>query len=470
MSNHHHFVNIGTRLFYDDLVLQNQKVTQVKWSPLANGDHKLIQVLDKLSKDTRVQEANEKAVSIVLQGHPYLVDIGLAKDMIEGMHENLILHAGPPIEWDRMCGPMQGAVIGALLYEKKANTVEEAKALAASGKIQFSPAQHYNAVGPMAGVISASMPVHVILNKPFGNKAYCTVNEGLGKVLRFGAYDETVLTRLHWIKDEFMPVLKAALFNLPLGIDLKVLIAQAVQMGDECHNRNKAATSLFFKEIVNPLLSTPFKRDHIQRVISFIQSNDHYFLNLSMPAAKSMLEAAHGVEHSTLVTTMARNGVDFGLRISGLGKQTWFTAPANMVQGLLFAGFSDDDASPDLGDSTITETLGIGGFAMGASPAITQFVGGTVEDAMEYTRSMFAITMKENTAFALPALNFMGTATGIDVLKVIKHGVLPIINSGIAHKDAGVGQIGAGIVSPPMECFLKALRALNEEYMEEQHG
>jgi hypothetical protein len=469
MSNQHHFVNVGTSIFYDDLVLQNQKVTQVKWSPLANGDHKLIHALDRLSKDTRVQEANEKAVSIVLQGHPYLIDIGLAKDMIEGFHENLILHAGPPVAWENMCGPMQGAIIGALLYEKKASTVEEAKALVERGTIEFAPAQHYNAVGPMAGVISANMPVHVILNKPFGNKAYCTVNEGLGKVLRFGAYDETVLTRLHWIKDEFMPVLKAALVNVPLGIDLKVLIAQAVQMGDECHNRNKAATSLFFKEIVNPLLSTSFKRDHIQRVISFIQSNDHYFLNLSMPAAKSMLEAAHGVEHSTLVTTMARNGVDFGLRISGLGKQTWFTAPANMVQGLLFAGFSDDDASPDLGDSTITETLGIGGFAMGASPAITQFVGGTVEDAMEYTRSMFAITMKENTAFALPALNFMGTATGIDVLKVIKHGVLPIINSGIAHKDAGVGQIGAGIVSPPMDCFLKVLSALNEGYKEEQH-
>ena len=465
-----HFLNIGTRLFYDDLKLQNQKVTQVNWAPLAGGDQALIEAIDALSRDERVKIANEKAVNMVLSGHPYLVDMGLAKDMIEGYHDNLILHAGPPITWDRMCGPMQGAIIGALLFEKKANSVEEAKALASSGKIEFAPAHHYNAVGPMAGVISASMPVHVVLNKPYGNKAYCTVNEGLGKVLRFGAYDESVIHRLNWIKEELLPVMKAAIFMYDEGIDLKSLIAQALQMGDECHNRNKAATSLFFKEVVPSILKTPFKHDQIERVIRFIQTNDHYFLNLSMPATKSIMEAAHGIPYSTLVTTMARNGVDFGLRVSGSGVKSWFVAPANFVEGLLFAGYSDEDANLDLGDSTITETCGIGGFAMGASPAITQFVGGNVDDAMNYTHSMFKITMRENTSFALPALNFMGTPTGIDVVKVVKRNVLPIINTGIAHKEAGVGQIGAGVVTPPMACFNQALLASYQQLKEKSHG
>lgn len=461
-----HFLNIGTSIFYEDLKHQNQKVSQVNWTPLAGGDQSLIEALDFLSQDERVKAANEKAISIVLSGHPYLVDMGLAKDMIEGFHENLILYAGPPIRWDQMCGPMQGAVIGALLYEKKANNAEEAKALAASGQIEFAPAHHYNAVGPMAGVISASMPVHVVLNKAFGNKAYCTVNEGLGKVLRFGAYDESVITRLNWIKEELLPVMKATVLSYEEGIDLKSLIAQALQMGDECHNRNKAATSLFFREVVPAILKTPFNKDHHERVIRFIQNNDHYFLNLSMPAAKSIMEAAHGIPYSTLVTTMARNGVDFGLRVSGMGEQTWFVSPANFVQGLLFAGYSDDDANPDLGDSTITETSGIGGFAMGASPAITQFVGGNVEDAMAYTYSMFKITMKENASFALPALNFVGTPTGIDVIKVVKRGILPIINTGIAHKEAGIGQIGAGVVTPPMACFNQALKACHKQFKE----
>lgn len=461
-----HFLNIGTSIFYEELKLQNQKVSQVNWSPLAGGDPSLIEALDFLSQDERVKAANEKAINIVLAGHPYLVDMGLAKDMIEGFHENLILYAGPPIRWEQMCGPMQGAVIGALLFEKKAKSAEEAKTLAASGQIEFAPAHHYHAVGPMAGVISASMPVSVVLNKTFGNKAYCTVNEGLGKVLRFGAYDETVITRLNWIKEELLPVMKATVLSYEGGIDLKLLIAQALQMGDECHNRNKAATSLFFREVVPAILKTPFEKDHLERVIRFIQNNDHYFLNLSMPAAKSTMEAAHGVPYSTLVTTMARNGVDFGLRVSGMGKHTWFVAPANFVEGLLFAGFSDKDANPDLGDSTITETSGIGGFAMGASPAITQFVGGNVEDAMAYTKSMFKITMKENSSFALPALNFVGTPTGIDVIKVVKRGILPIINTGIAHKEAGIGQIGAGVVTPPMACFHLALKACHKQYKE----
>lgn len=464
MSEKVNIVNVGTKIFYEDLVLQGQDVVQVDWVPIANGNKEVMNLLDRYLDDPKVAQANQKAVNKIMQGQPVLVDIGLAKDMIPGFDSHTVLHAGPPIEFERMCGTVKGAIIGALLFEGLATTEEEALSLAASGRIKFAPAHSFNAVGPMAGIISASMPVHVVENTAFGNRAFATVNEGLGKVLRFGAYDDSVIQRLHWIKNEFMPVLKRALALVEGGIDLKLLIAQAVQMGDECHNRNKAATALFFKEIMPYLLKSGCELTKIEKAMDFIRTNDHYFLNLSMPAAKSMLDVAEGIEYSTVVTAMARNGVDFGIRLSGLGKDEWFVAKAQMVRGLLFSGYSEEDANPDLGDSTITETLGIGGFAMGASPAITQFVGGSVADAIGYTEQMREITTSENRSFSLPPLDFAGTPTGIDALKVLNKNILPIINTGIAHKLPGIGQIGAGLVNPPLDCFIEALRAYDKKY------
>lgn len=296
-----------------------------------------------------------------------------------------------------------------------------------------------------------------------GNMAFCSVNEGLGKVLRYGAYDDSVISRLKWIREEFAPMMKKALALKGDGVDIKSLISQAVHMGDECHNRNKAATSLFFREISGYFFMLDEDKEAIRRCVDFMRGNDHYFLNLSMAACKAATDAAQHVEGSTVVTTMARNGVDFGIRISGLGKETWFTAPADKIRGLLFPGFTEEDANPDIGDSTITETMGIGGFAMGGSPAIVQFVGGTVADAIAYSEKMYTITTSENTNFSIPTLDFRGSAIGIDVLKVIATGTLPIINTGMAHKVAGIGQVGAGLVSPPMECFKKALLALAEK-------
>ena len=311
----------------------------------------------------------------------------------------------------------------------------------------------------MAGIISASMPVQVIENKTQGNFSYCTLNEGLGKVLRFGAFNDEVLTRLRWIQGELGPALKKAVL-LSGGIDIRSLIAQAVQMGDECHNRNKAGTSMFIRTIAPFLARAGLAAEVQARVLEFIHSNDHFFLNLSMPACKAALDAAHGIEHSTVVTTMCRNGVEFGIRVSGCPGNTWFTGPAQLIKGLMFPGFTMADACPDIGDSAITETCGIGGFAMGGAPAIVQFVGGTVDDAVAYSQKMHEITTAENTNYANPNLNFRGAATGIDVRKVIRTGILPVINTGMAHKDAGVGQVGAGIVNPPRECFEKALFAL----------
>jgi hypothetical protein len=407
-----------------------------------------------------INAANQKAVEKVLNAQPVLVDIGIAGEVIPGMTKKTILHAGPPITWQKMSGPMRGAVMGALIYEGLAGDIKEAEELAASGEITFDPCHHHNAVGPMAGIVSASMPVFIVQNKAEGNYAYCTLNEGLGKVLRYGAYGPEVIQRLKWMEKVLAPALKEAL-EIVGEINLKNLIAQAIQMGDECHNRNKAGTSLFMREIAPGLVQTKNSPETIAEIFKFISGNDHFFLNLSMPACKCTMDAAHGIENSTMVTAMARNGTEFGIRVSGLGDR-WFTGPASVVDGLYFPGYSSKDANPDIGDSVISETAGIGGFAMAAAPAIVKFVGGTAKDAINYTLSMYEITIAENNAFGIPVLEFRGTPTGIDIRKVVETGILPAINTGIAHKEPGVGQVGAGLVKPPVNCFEDALVAFAE--------
>jgi hypothetical protein len=407
-----------------------------------------------------IDAANQKAVEKVLNAQPVLVDIGIAGEVIPRMTKKTILHAGPPITWEKMSGPMRGAVMGALIYEGLAGDIKEAEELAASGEITFDPCHHHNAVGPMAGIVSASMPVFIVQNKTEGNYAYCTLNEGLGKVLRYGAYSPEVIQRLKWMEKVLAPAIKEAL-EIVGEINLKNLIAQAIQMGDECHNRNKAGTSLFMREIAPGLVQTKNSPETIAEVFKFISGNDHFFLNLSMPACKCTMDAAHGIESSTMVTAMARNGTEFGIRVSGLGDR-WFTGPASIVDGLYFPGYSSKDANPDIGDSVISETAGIGGFAMAAAPAIVKFVGGTAKDAINYTLSMYEITIAENNAFGIPVLEFRGTPTGIDIRKVVETGILPAINTGIAHKEPGVGQVGAGLVKPPVNCFEDALVAFAE--------
>jgi len=404
-----------------------------------------------------ITTANRKALEIIQNGQPTLIGLSTAAEAIPGMHKHLILHAGPPIEWSRMSGPLRGAVIGGLIYEGLASTPEEAMELASSGKIEFDPCHHHDAVGPMAGVVTASMPVWVVENLAYGNKAYCTINEGLGKVLRMGAFSEEVIVRLRWIEKTMYPILKEAM-QIHGPLDLRNLIAQALQMGDECHNRNKATTSLFIREMMTSIMKTSATQEDKLAVLDFLNSNDHTALNLSMPACKAILEPVGQVKHSTIVYTMARNGTEFGIRVAALGKK-WFTAPAAIIDGLYFPSFTMKDANPDIGDSCITETAGIGGFAMATAPAIVQFVGGTPADAVNYTTTMYEITTEEHQVYKMPAMNFRGTATGIDIRKVIETQILPVINTGIAHKDPGVGQVGAGVVRPPMACFEQALES-----------
>ncbi len=452
-------LSVGVDLFADALGTQGVPVTRVDWRPPAGGDPEIASLLARVWRD-EVDAANREALARLLAAHPVLVGVRPAIEVIPGMTRDTLLHAGPPIAWERMSGPMRGAVIGALLYERLAGSAEAAERLAATGGVRFDPCHHHQAVGPMAGIITASMPVLVVENRTHGNRAYSTLNEGLGKVLRYGAYSEDVVDRLRWIETSLGPAIDAALSGSD-GIDVRALVAQALAMGDECHNRNRAASALLIKALAPAVAALDVPAAERTRILAFAGGNEHFFLNVGMAACKAATDAAHGVPYASLVTAMARNGTDFGIRVSGLGDR-WFTGPAETPVGLYFAGYSAEDANPDLGDSAITETAGIGGFAMAGAPAIVQFVGGTPADALRATRLMYEITLGESEAYRLPILDFRGTPTGIDVRLVVQTGVLPQINTGIAHRKAGIGQVGAGVVRAPLACFEAALRALDE--------
>jgi hypothetical protein len=445
-------INLGLSGFKQALDDAHVPAVQVDWKPPIEVDGRLLAKVKALQP--AIDAANATVTKVILSGMPYLVGLERAIEVVPGMKKDMLLHAGPPITWQRMCGPMRGAVIGALLYEGRAQTPEEARQLAASGAIEFSPCHEHAAVGPMAGVISASMPVFVLQNEVYGNYAYSTMNEGLGKVLRYGAYGEAVIQRLKWMENVLYPVLKKAVAKLG-KIDLKNLIAQALHMGDEVHNRNRAATSLFYRTIAPAVVRTCDAPATVAEVLEFINQNDHFFLNLSMAASKATLDPARGVKRSSIVVAMARNGTDFGVQLSGTG-DAWFTGPADVPDALFFPGYSRADANPDIGDSAITETNGLGGFAIAAAPAIVQFVGGSSEDALRYTRQMYEITAAENNIYQIPGLNFRGTPTGIDVRKVIERNILPFIDTGVAHKEPGIGQIGAGVLNAPVEPFKRA--------------
>ena len=406
-------------------------------------------------------QANKMAVERMMTARPLLNGVATARDVIPGMRDRLILHAGPPIEWERMSGPLRGAAIGALLFEGVAKDETEAVALIERGEIEFEPCHHHQTVGPMAGVTSASMAVYVVENVTHGNLAFSNLNEGYGKVLRYGAYAPEVLEKLRWMNDVMAPVLAEALSTRE-ELDLRALLAEALHMGDEGHNRNKAGSLLFLK-LLAPDVARVAEPAVASEVLQFLGDNALSVLNPVMAACKAMADAGHGVEGSTIVTAMARNGTDFGIRVSGLGDD-WFTAPAQVPDGLYFSGFSAEDANADIGDSTITETAGIGGFAMAAAPAIVTFVSGTPRDAVNTTMEMYEITETDHLQFTIPALDFRGTPTGIDIRKVVELGITPRINTGIAHRDAGVGQVGAGLVRPPMDVFEAALIAYAERY------
>ena len=447
-------VTAGIDLLDQALAAQGAEVVTVDWRPpVAAHDELAI-----IAADPRTDVANGDAVGRMMAAQPSLVDIRSAHETIDGFAGRSLLHAGPPIDWKDASGPLRGAIIGALLYEGWAVDPEDASRQAARGQIDLAPCHQHGAVGPMAGVVSPSMPMYVIRDETSGIEAHCTMNEGLGKVLRYGAFSEQVIERLRWMQHVLGPLQRAALAAHG-PVDIRSLITQALQMGDEGHNRNRAGSSLFLREIAGELVEVDAPSSQIAQVLRFINGNDHFFLNLVMPAAKASADTARDILGSTMVVAMARNGTEFGVQCAGTGDE-WFTAPAGVPDGLFLPGFGPGDANPDIGDSTITETVGIGGFAMAAAPAIVRFVGGEVDDALAFTHAMYEITLTEHEAYQIPILGFRGTPTGIDATRVVRTGIVPVVNTGMAGREAGTGQVGAGLVEPPMACFVAVVEAL----------
>ena len=470
-------INIGLSLFAETLKQGNVPVVDLDWQPPAEGDSHRVGILQRLqagnsqnrgatdegtsSWQQDIQKANRTALLRIVDADPILVDVVPAREVIPGLQEGTLLHAGPPIDLEEMCGPMRAAITGALHYEGWAGSKEQAEVLAAGGGIQLYPNHDFNAVGPMTGITSPSMPVFVVENKKFGNRAFCTLNEGIGKVLRFGANDDAVIERLHWLQNSLAPLLREANQRAG-GIELRPLMGRALSMGDEMHQRNVAATSLFLRQLSPHLTRVLSGNRDAGEVMDFLAGNDQFFLNLAMAAGKATMDPVGNIPSCTVVSAMSRNGRDFGIRVSGTGDE-WFIAPSLLPKGLYFPGYTADDSNPDIGDSAIIETMGLGGFAMASAPAVVGFVGaGTFRDAVNYTHEMDEITIGRNTNLTLPTLDFQGVPCAIDICKVVESGIAPVINTGIAHKQAGVGQIGAGIVRAPVHCFTQALERLGE--------
>jgi hypothetical protein len=451
-------VAAGVDVFSDALRAQGADVHDVDWRPPGFGDPA---DLAALALDPRRAAANRTAVERVMAAGSLLVDVQPATAVLD-LPPRTLLHAGPPIEWASASGPLRGALIGAVLFEGWAGSVEEAEKLLAGGEVALDPCHHHRTVGPMAGVTSPSMWMWCLEDPVHGGTAYCNLNEGLGKVLRYGAFNDEVQDRLAWMRDVLGPVLSQAVRGREEPLDVKAVLAQMLQMGDEGHNRNRAGSAITLRELAPSLVEVDAPSSDIAAVLRFIGGNEHFFLNLGMPTAKLALDAARGIPGSTMLTVMARNGTEFGVQTAGTG-DSWFTGPAQTPVGLFLGDYGPDDANPDIGDSAITETYGVGGFSMAAAPAIVRFVGGTVPDALATTERMYQVTLAENPAMAIPIMGFRGAPTGIDVLKVARTGWLPQINTGMAGRVAGTGQVGAGLVQPPRECFEKALVALAQE-------
>jgi hypothetical protein len=403
---------------------------------------------------SRIDAVNGQIIKIISDSHIWWVEVGIAQEVIPTLKPYTLLHAGPPLQSAEISGAMKNAIYGAIVYEKWARNLEEAKKFFDESHVTLYSAHDHAALGPMAGIISPSMPVLIMKNEPFGNHSFVTLNEGLGNTLRFGANSQEVLDRLVWIERTLAIMLQETI-DLGGPIDITEIMARAVQRGDECHNRNKAATSLLFRRIAPWMVKTSFSKQEIGDVLAFIDSNDHFFLNYSMAATKATMDQVNTISGGSIVSCMASNGVQFGIKVAGCGNR-WFTAPAPIPDGKYFDGFEEKDANPVMGDSYISETAGLGGVALAAAPGIIRFIGGSVQEAVQSTLEMYEITVAEHPLYKIPSLGFRGTPLGIDVRLVCKNGILPFINTGIAHKEPGVGQIGAGRFRAPKACFLSA--------------
>jgi Protein of unknown function (DUF1116) len=411
-----------------------------------------------------IDEANDDVARQIIDAQPRLVDVVPAKSVIPELNGRLILHAGPPIAFQDMPEPVQGAAIGAAMFEGWA--ADEAEARRVCEQVEFAPNHHYGAVGAMGGILTGSIPVFVVENATAGNRAYTTMHEGEGKVLRFGVYDQSVGEHLIWMRDVLGAGLSKAVRLFPEGgLPINPILAQAVTMGDDFHVRITAASSLMFRELAPKLARVGMPQGDLEAVLDFLSGNVNFFLTLGMAAGKATLDAAARVHEGSVVTCMTRNGRQFAIRVSGLGDR-WFTGPEEELDTLYFPGFSEADACPDTGDSAIIEAYGFGGLVAVAAPAVQQLVGtgeGGFAEALATSEEQAEITVTTNPNMPIPNWDFRGVPVGIDVRRVVSTGIAPLITTAVMHRKAGIGQVGVGKVRASMACFTSALEALAEE-------
>lgn len=401
--------------------------------------------------------ANAEALRRVSAAQPFLVDVRPAGEIIASLAPDELLHAGPPLSgWDEACGALRGAIIGTLMHLGRAPTAARAEDMAKNGAVRLMPANDRGALATYAGVIARETMVLVVEDRASGRRTVAALNEGRGKALRYGSHDATTMARLKWLEGEFAELLGAALRRAN-GIDVFHILGQALHMGDDGHSRQKAASAL----LANAL--GPFMVEaglgNAPAALRFLAQNEIFFLPITMAAAKCSMLAGEGVPGSTLVTCFATNGLRFGIKISGR-PDAWWTAPVPIIEGRYFQGYGPGDANPVIGDSEIAECFGLGAFAMSAAPALSQYVGGSPEAAARLAAGMYAITLGEHPRFTIPSLSYRGTPFGVDAQKVVDQKIEPIFNTGIAHRDPGVGQIGAGLGRVPLACFQRALEGL----------
>jgi hypothetical protein len=458
-------VNVGLDLFAASVRAQDVPVGEVDWRPPAGGDRDLVRLLvaDAATRE-RVAAANEETMARMFRARPVWVDVRRAGDVIPDLPPRTLLHSGPAIAYERMCGPHRRAAAWVATFEGWAADPGAAAAALMEGSIRLEPANAHRTVCPMAGVVSPSMAVHVITDRATGTTAFSPINEGRERTTWNGNPDPSALERLAWFRDELAGSLSAALRHAG-GIDLFGIFSQGLQMGDELHARLPATTALLLRSLAAPMLEADVPGAAAARAFRFLEENSLFGLTVVMAACKVSADAGHGVAGSSIVTGMSRNGIDFGLRVGGLGER-WLTAPAPPMDEAIFrTGYRLADAAGDIGDSSILETVGLGGMAIAAAPTVAAFVGGDVEDEVAVTEEMREITVAVHPTFTLPALQFAGAPAGIDVRRVVETGIVPFIDTGAVHEtDPDAGQIGAGIARAPIEVFRDALVALGESW------
>ena len=409
------------------------------------------------TKKELIEQANKVAVERMIASRPFAVDVKPAIEAVTGMKENLICHAGPPTQLDEMVPSFKMAIFGGIMWEGWAKSPEESEKLIRDGKVIIEPNHHHNGIGTMYGITTPSMPVFVVEDRVHGTRTTANIREETVKALRYGCWDENVKRKLDWNRDVLGPIVGEALRDCG-GIDMVSLMGKALHMGDDGHNENRAANLLFCLELIPHIMNTNASKEVIKDIATWMNTDSRFVSTAEMAACKAISLAAHNIENCSVMTTMCRNGTYTGIRVSGLGDQ-WFKAPAPKVELLFFPGYGPEDATNDCGDSCVTEVAGIGALVMAAAPAMVQFVGGTVSDAINYSKEMYEITAGKNPNFTIPYLDFDGAPIGIDIIKVIRTGITPYINTSIGHKLPNFGQVGAGMTQAPLACFKGALEA-----------